>query len=61
VGGSVRRLSCHVAIASKESHENHVRIVGCHSSATKKGRGRDTVVLIKIQLLTSLVSSLVKF
>ena len=57
MGGSVRRLSCHLAIASKESHENHVRIVGCHSSATKKkggggGGGRDTVVLIKIQLLT---------
>jgi hypothetical protein len=53
VGGSVHRLSCHLAVASKESHENHVRIVGCHSSATKKGGGgSDTVVLIKIQLLT---------
>jgi hypothetical protein len=37
VGGSVSRLSCHLAIASKESQENHVRLVGCHSSATKRG------------------------
>jgi hypothetical protein len=59
VGGSVRRLSRHLAIASKESHENHVRIVGCLSSATKGGG--DIVVLRKIQLLMLLVSSLLKF
>jgi len=39
VGGSVCRLSCHLAIAIKESHENHVRIVGCQSFATKRGVG----------------------
>lgn len=56
MGGFVHRLSCRLAIASKECHENHVMIVGCHFFATeKRGDGDDdddTVVLRKIQLLT---------
>jgi len=64
VGGSVCRLACHLAIASKESHENHVRIVGCHSAATKKkggGGGGDTVALEKKKLFFELIKPLLNF